>query len=179
MAIDERVHELAPPVRDHVEPVPVAALLGRRVLDDLSQRREDGGAICRALDDVVDGVRERFLLKAAVDVPTGPANMSASGGQELELFPASCYFIFVFSVELIVNKLPRTASKPQISAHQPLPKSWSFFTTEIVAQNHIEDEGMVKSIRIFFLIGPFPTSFSFIYGLSKQTPQFLPQINVK
>ena len=77
MAIDERVHELAPPVRDHVEPVPVAALLGRRVLDDLSQRREDGGAICRALDDVVDGVRERRLLEAAVDVPARSAHMGA------------------------------------------------------------------------------------------------------
>lgn len=77
MAIDERVHELAPPVRYHVEPVPVAALLGRRVLDDLSQRREDGGAICRALDDVVDGVRERRLLEAAVDVPARSAHMGA------------------------------------------------------------------------------------------------------
>ena len=179
MAVNQRMHQLLPPVRDHVEPVPRATFLGRKTFDYFGQRRKDGGALCRALDDVVDGVRERFLLKAAVDVPTGPANMSASGGQELELFPASCYFIFVFSVELIVNKLPRTASKPQISAHQQLPTSWSFFTTEIVAQNHKEDEGMVKSIRIFFLIGPFPTSFSFIYGLSKQTPQFLPQINVK
>ena len=35
------------------------------------------------------------------------------------------------------------------------------------------------SIRFFFKNGPTPASFSFIFGLFKQTLQFLQQINVK
>ena len=45
------------------------------------------------------------------------------------------------------------------------------------------DPGTDQALRIFpyFFkkIGPTPTSFSFIFGLLKQTIQFLQQINVK
>ena len=75
--------QLAPPVRDHVEPVPVAALLGRQAFDDLRERREDGGALFRALDDVVEGVRERGLLEATVDVPSRSPHMGATEHRKL------------------------------------------------------------------------------------------------
>ena len=75
MAVDERMDETLPPVRDHEEPIPPTSFLSRKILDDFGQRRKDGGALSRALDDVVEGVGERLLLKAAVNVPTGPTDM--------------------------------------------------------------------------------------------------------
>ena len=41
------------------------------------------------------------------------------------------------------------------------------------------DELLGKGGKSVFLNGPSPASFSFIFGLFKQTIQFLQQINVK
>ena len=76
MTVDKRMDQTLSPVRDHEEPIPPTSFLSRKILDYFGQRRKDGGPLPRALDDMVEGVGEGLLLKAAVNVPTGSADMS-------------------------------------------------------------------------------------------------------
>ena len=57
----------------HVDPHLVV-----HALYDFGEGSEHGGALLRTLDDVVDGVGERRLLEAAVDVPSGPADLGTT-----------------------------------------------------------------------------------------------------
>jgi len=77
VAVDQRVKQLSPPIRDHVDPLPPAPLLSRKALDDFGEWSEDSGSLFGTLDDVVNGVSKRLLLKAAINVPTGPAHAGA------------------------------------------------------------------------------------------------------
>ena len=74
------------------------------VLDDLGEGGEDGGALPRTLDDVVDGVGERRLLEAAVNVPTGAADLGATAGTNVQGYPSGQeYALKVVNVALSLN----------------------------------------------------------------------------
>ena len=56
----------------------------------------------------------------------------------------------------------------------------SIFEHQITKRDYQQDFTFSRSyLRFFLKIGPTPASFLFIFGLFKQTIQFLQQINVK
>jgi hypothetical protein len=76
--VDHRMRQPAPPVRHHVQAIPVRQPLGRDSLYDLGERGKHCGAGSGAFDDVVHGVGEGRGLKAAVNVPAGASDFGAS-----------------------------------------------------------------------------------------------------
>ena len=78
VTVDEGMMVTRSSVRHHPQSLPELSLLGREALDDLSEGGEDRGTGCGDTDDVVDGVREGSLLKAAVNMPPSPADLGTA-----------------------------------------------------------------------------------------------------